>query len=138
MNATANMSRAPVAFIYSVTSVLGKGALQYVSPMVFGPFYIVVLGVVTVAALAVRRPGSVKVLWRRPGAHLAIGLMMGVMLVTHFLAVAEVEVAYMIAVKRISMIFGILYGALLFRERGLGRHLAAGSLMVVGAALIVL
>jgi drug/metabolite transporter (DMT)-like permease len=138
LNATGARLMLAVAFIYSLTSVLGKGALQYVSPMVFGPFYIVVLGVVTVGVLVFRRPGAVKVLWRRPAAHLAIGSMMGVMLVTHFLAVAEVEVAYMIAVKRISMIFGILYGALLFRERGLGRHLAAGALMVVGAALIVL
>ena len=138
LNATGARLMLAVAFIYSVTSVLGKGALQYVSPMVFGPFYIVVLGVVTVAALAVRSPDSVRVLWRRPGANLVIGLMMGVMLVTHFLAVAEVEVAYMIAVKRTSMIFGILYGALLFREHGVGRHLAAGSLMVVGAALIAL
>jgi drug/metabolite transporter (DMT)-like permease len=138
LDATGARSMLAVAFIYSLTSVLGKGALQYVPPVVLGPFYFVLLGALTIAVLAVRRPDAVRALWRRPGVNLAVGLMMAVMVVTHFLAVAGVEVAYMIAVKRMSMIFGILYGALLFRERGLGRHLAAGTLMVAGAALIVL
>jgi len=43
----------------------------------------------------------------------------------------------MIAVKRTSLLFGILYGALWFRERGLGRHLIAGLLMVAGIFLIL-
>jgi hypothetical protein len=35
----------------------------------------------------------------------------------HLLAIERVEAAYMIAVKRTSLLFGILYGALLFGER---------------------
>jgi drug/metabolite transporter (DMT)-like permease len=42
----------------------------------------------------------------------------------------------MIAVKRTSLLFGILYGALLFHERGLGMHLVAGTLMLGGVFLI--
>jgi drug/metabolite transporter (DMT)-like permease len=63
---------------------------------------------------------------------------MGVMIITHFMALARVEVAYMIAVKRTSLLFGILYGALLFRERNLGRHVLAGALMSAGVAVIVI
>jgi drug/metabolite transporter (DMT)-like permease len=44
----------------------------------------------------------------------------------------------MIAVKRTSLLFGILYGALIFREPGLARRLPAGGLMVAGVALILL
>ena len=44
----------------------------------------------------------------------------------------------MIAVKRTSLLFGILYGALFFREPGLARRLPAGALMVAGVALILL
>ena len=51
-------------------------------------------------------------------------------------AVQRVEVAYMIAVKRSSLLFGIIYGALIFRERGLGAHLLAGMLMLGGVFLI--
>ena len=47
-------------------------------------------------------------------------------------------VAYMIAVKRSSLLFGIVYGALVFGEARLRQHLFAGSLMVAGVALVVL
>ena len=57
---------------------------------------------------------------------------------THFLAIQQVEVAYMIAVKRLSLVFGILYGALLFKEPGLERRLPAGGLMLAGVGLILL
>ena len=61
---------------------------------------------------------------------------MGAMVVAHFHAIAHVEVAYMIAVKRTSLLFGMLYGAWLFGETGLKRNLAAGVLMIAGVALI--
>jgi drug/metabolite transporter (DMT)-like permease len=54
------------------------------------------------------------------------------------MAIARMEVAYMIAVKRTSLLFGILYGALLFGEKRLGLHLLAESFMVAGVALIAL
>ena len=59
------------------------------------------------------------------------------MVVTHFYAIEQVEVAYMIAVKRTSLLFGMLYGAWLFNEKGLTKNLAAGLLMVLGVFLIV-
>ena len=54
----------------------------------------------------------------------------------HFYAIAHIEVAYMIAVKRTSLLFGMLYGAWLFGETGLARNLAAGILMVLGVFLV--
>ena len=51
-------------------------------------------------------------------------------------ALEMVEAAYMIAVKRTSLLFGMLYGAWLFREQGLGKNLLAGVIMVAGVYLI--
>jgi uncharacterized membrane protein len=59
------------------------------------------------------------------------------MVYTHFLAIQQVEVAYMIAVKRTSLLFGILYGVLVFRESGLAARLPAGVLMLAGVMLIL-
>lgn len=123
-----------VAVLYAVTSVLGKGALQYAPPSFFGPFYFALLALITLAFTGWRRSGAL--LARRPGPHLLVGAAMAVMVIGHFLAVERVEVAYMIAVKRTSLLFGILYGALLFRETGLVRHLAGGTLMVAGVFLV--
>lgn len=126
------------AAIYSVTSVGGKAAMEYTTPWVFGAFYYVVIGGVLMAGLLWRRPAALGVLARRPLGELAVGGLMAVMVIAHFLAIARVEAAYMVSVKRTSLLFGILYGALLFRERGLARHLAAGALMVGGVAVILI
>ena len=126
-----------VAAIYSLTSVMGKGAMQYATPVSFGAFYFALLGAVILAGYALYRPGRLAVLRHRPGAHLLVGGAMAVMVVTHFLAIAQVEVAYMVAVKRTSLLFGIVYGAILFHERKVGRHLFAGAMMVAGVALIL-
>jgi len=126
-----------VAAIYSLTSVTSKGALLHANPAFFGPFYFVVLGVASVVLFASRDLSS----WRAPGnhpwAHLGVGVFMAGMVVTHFYAIEHIEVAYMIAVKRTSLLFGIFYGAWLFGETGLGKNLVAGVLMVLGVYLIV-
>lgn len=127
-----------VAVIYSVTSVLGKMVLQYLPAPLLGPFYYALLGIITLALFSLRNVGIARVLWRRPGWHLLIGLLMGISIISHFMALARVEVAYMISVKRTSLLFGILYGAVLFREKQLGQHLLAGLLMVVGVVLLSL
>jgi drug/metabolite transporter (DMT)-like permease len=126
------------AAVYSLTSVMGKAAMQHVPPVFFGPFYFLMLGLAAPLVLAADRPARLTALWRRPRAHLLIGLLASAMVVTHFLALAQVEAAYMIAVKRSSLLFGIVYGALLFGEQRLRQHLAAGALMVAGVTLLLL
>jgi drug/metabolite transporter (DMT)-like permease len=135
-----------VAVIYAFTATMGKAVLTYLPPQYFGPFYFVLLGLVMplVWALPWRRRAdrtgrrlSLGALLRRPRAVVAVAALNGVMIIAHFLAIARVEVAYMVAVKRTSLLFGILYGALVFGETGLSTHLAAGVLMVAGVAVIV-
>jgi len=126
-----------VAAIYSLTSVTSKGAMLQVTPGFFGPFYFVLLGSASVVVFASRDLSSWRALTRHSVAHLGIGLFMAAMVVAHFYAIAHIEVAYMVAVKRTSLLFGMLYGAWLFGETGLQKKLVAGSLMVTGVLLIV-
>ena len=126
-----------VAAIYSLTSVTSKGALLQANPAFFGPFYFVVLGAAAAVLFASRDVSSWRALGKHPWAHLGIGIFMAAMVVTHFYAIEHIEVAYMIAVKRTSLLFGMLYGAWLFRETGLVKNLVAGTLMVLGVYLIV-
>jgi drug/metabolite transporter (DMT)-like permease len=124
--------------LYSLTAVMSKAALGYATPVSFGPFYFVVIGAATLVLFASREPRRLQALVRRPVANLAVAVLFAVMVVTHFLALALVETAYMIAVKRLSLVFGVLYGAFLFGERHLRRSLLAASMMVSGVALIIL
>ena len=124
------------AALYSLTSVLGKGALAYTTPVFFGTLYYVVIGFTVISVFSAGTGTPVNVLWRKPAPHLAIGVFMGVMVLTHFFAIEQVEVAYMIAVKRTSLLFGILYSLLLFHERARIEHFVAGGLMIAGVFLI--
>ena len=126
-----------VAFLYSLTAVMGKGAMRHLPPETFGAFYFFLLGLVSLTLFASPAPRTLTRLGRRPWAVLAVAGTNALMVYTHFLALARVEVAYMIAVKRTSLLFGILYGALWFHEAGLGRHLAAGGLMLGGIYFIL-
>jgi len=126
------------AFVYSITSVGGKAAMAYVDPMSFGALYFVVLGWLTVCVVAIAQPQAISILKTKINWHLLVGGLMAVMVVTHFLALSMVETAYMIAIKRISMLFGILYGAYLFHEHGLGRNVFAAVVMITGVGFILL
>ena len=125
-----------VALLYSITSVGGKGAMQYMAPELFGPFYFLLVGLALIPLLGLGTPSRLKRIWRKPLPVLGTAVLMGLMLISHFIALQRVEVAYMIAVKRTSLLFGMIYGALLFKEPGLGGHLLAGGVMLLGVALI--
>ncbi|QGU32329.1 DMT family transporter [Thermochromatium tepidum] len=127
-----------VATLYALTATLGKGAMRYLPPESFGAFYFALLGITVAVFVVLPRPSRLRGLARHPWAVLLVGGGLGVMVFTHFLAIQQVEVAYMIAVKRTSLLFGILYGALCFREPGLSRRLPAGVLMLAGVVLIVI
>jgi drug/metabolite transporter (DMT)-like permease len=126
------------ATIYSITSVGGKAAMQWMPPEQFGAFYFATLGVVALILFGATHPAALRVQRHGLVPLLVVAGLMAVMVVTHFMALAQIEAAYMIAVKRTSLLFGMLYGALLFGERHLGRHLVAGSLMIAGVAAIAL
>lgn len=125
-----------VALIYSVTTVTGKAAMQYMPSALFGAYYFVTLGIFALLVVTAARPRSVRVLMRRPGIHFLIGAWFAVMIVCHFLAIDRVQAAYMIAVKRSSILFSVVYGALLFGERDFAKRLFSSALLVLGMVLI--
>lgn len=126
-----------VAAIFSVTATLGKGALHYMPAFEFGLLYSVVLALATATVVAIARGRSAfAIVARRPGASLLVSTLMTTMAISHFIAIERVAVAYMISVKRVSLLFGLIYGAVLFGEHRLGRNLLAGVIMVVGVVLL--
>lgn len=126
------------AMIYSVTSVGGKAAMQYVGPMSFGALYFVILAITTLFVVGIIRPRELKILTSNFRGHLLVGIFMAAMIITHFWALSLIETAYMIAVKRTSLLFGILFGYFMFKEHGLTRNFSSASLMVMGVALILI
>ncbi len=128
-----------VAVIYSLTSVLGKKAVLHSGPVFFAAFYFVLLALVVPAFVLpfdAKSRGRGKELARPTAAWLAVGLAQGVMVITHMCAINMVTAAYMIAVKRTSLVFSVIFGRLFFAEEHPAQRLAGASLMLVGVAII--
>lgn len=127
-----------VAFIYSITSVLGKAAIIQSSPFFFALVYpVIVASFLSPFAFTGYRQNSGAVNGR-PILFILIGLTNAVMIACHFWAVSLVEVAYMISIKRTSMVFAVLYGWFFFREVNLRERLLGTVVMAAGAALILI
>ncbi|MGD2117585.1 MAG: DMT family transporter [Chromatiales bacterium] len=121
------------ALIYSISAVGSKSAMTGIAPLQFGAFYFGTIGMV---ALLLFGRGSLQPIRQHWRASLVVALFMAIMVFAHFLALSLTEVAYMISVKRLSLLFGILYGAWLFHEKHLSMHLFAAGLMLAGVFLI--
>jgi drug/metabolite transporter (DMT)-like permease len=128
-----------VAFLYSITASMGKLAIEHSSPLFFAITYFIALSLsFAPAALFKGR----KELWAFLGRKSYISLILpgffySAMIVTHMLAISLTKVAYMVSVKRTSLLIGVLYGYLFFREEDIKMRFAGALLMLAGFVLIV-
>lgn len=125
-----------VAFLYSITSTLAKLALNHSEPLFFSLFYFTVLALVFLVVLGIRLGRETKQIFSRPKLFLAIGLSNAIMVITHFHAMDLTKVAYMIAVKRSNLLFGVLYGWILFGEQNIGERTLGSIVILLGVALL--
>ena len=125
-----------VSFIYSVTSVLGKRCILLSSPDFFAFFYYPFVAFVTVILVFVRYKMNVR--WKAllSFGSFSVGFFQAVSIVFHVLAIARIEAAYMIAVKRSSLLFSVIYGRLLFREEKFAMRIVGASIMFAGCVIL--
>ena len=127
-----------VALLMSLSSAVGKGAVAYMPGAHFGAAYSVVMALVVMMLAWWRRRSFFRVLRAKPAGCAVVSANMALMVVTHFAAIELITAAYMVAVKRSSMIFGLILGAWLFNESGLLRNLFACAVMLLGVAVLAL
>ncbi len=127
-----------VALIYSFTSTLGKQAITASSPLVFAAFYFPLMALAVTPVALWKGWGGLRHAAQNGTVRVCLvpAACYSVEIVTHMVAVSMTNVAYMIAVKRLSLLVGVLYGHFLFGEEALGERLLGGALMVAGVALI--
>ncbi len=125
-----------VALIYSITSTLGKVAIEHSSPLFFAFFYPLVLTAALTVYAGAR--GKLKGVTASPSRFLLIGLCTATMVMSHYMALSRTQVAYMISVKRTSLIFSVIYGKLVFNEERIRERLLGSVIMVAGMVLIVI
>jgi len=73
---------------------------------------------------------------RRPFPGVVIGLVMALMIFCHTYAISLVEAAYMLSVKRSSLLFSVILGAVVFKEEGIGERFSGAVIMMAGVCVI--
>jgi uncharacterized membrane protein len=126
-----------VAFIWSITSNIDKvGILN--SSVVFWVISTHLASALFFVPLVLfrihRQPAIFK--WSELRPLILIGLAAILRSVLQMSAIAMTLVAYVISIKRTSVIFGILFGYVIFREKGLSERLTGAVIMVAGVFVI--
>jgi drug/metabolite transporter (DMT)-like permease len=130
-----------VALIYGVTGTLGKKGVVLSNPLFFGVSYTALLSIMMAPMVLWLGPssrvsaGRIRRSW---GIIVLLGLAGAVNAVTHFFAIGMVEAASMVAVKRTSLLFGVLFARFMFDEPHFKARFTGAVLITAGVAVVYL
>ena len=127
-----------VAFIFSFAAVVGKKGILHSSPLYFTISFFVAFNLTVIIGLLAVRKIHLKTYAADPGKGLVAGVLLFLHAISHGFAISLTKAAYMITIKRLSILFGVIFGAVIFHERNIRVRLAGATLMLSGAALIIL
>ena len=126
-----------VALIYSFTATFSKQAILHSSPIFFSLFYFAAVSLI-MTPIMLRRSTSIKSL--KSGSALKIytliGVTYGLMIFCHAISISLIEVAYMISVKRLSLVIAVVYGWIFFQEKDIWSRLIGAIVMFTGVFFI--
>jgi drug/metabolite transporter (DMT)-like permease len=125
-----------IAFIFSIGACLGKIAVQHSSPAFFSVIYIFLLSLFLFIIISFKSKHFLSKSISRPVPFIFIGMLIAIMIVTHLKAISLIEVSYMVSVKRLSILFGVLYGVMFFKETNIKERFLGATVMVSGIILI--
>ncbi len=127
-----------VAFLFSITSNIDKIGVQNSSP-IFWAFSINVFVMLAIIPLIFFKSehdfSSIKTDFK---VLFPIGFFSALTIIFQMIAISLTLVAYVISIKRVSVVFGVLWGRFFFKETGIKERLAGTLVMVLGVVLITL
>lgn len=114
----------------------GKKAILHSSPLFFGTSYFLGLLALMLILFPFVPGAKASNLFIKPLPGIAAGILSAVMVFTHTTAISMIEAAYMISIKRTSLLFGVLFGAIVFHETNIRERLLGTLIMLAGVFLI--
>jgi drug/metabolite transporter (DMT)-like permease len=126
-----------VAFIFSISSVLGKLGIMHSSVMFFQMALFLALGLMMAGLFLVMGKIRPAIFIRYPVKGLVAGLLFYCHIFFHGFGISMTKAAYMISVKRLSIVFGVILGGLVFHEDNFLMRLVGALFMFSGACVLM-
>jgi drug/metabolite transporter (DMT)-like permease len=127
-----------VAFIFSITASLGKLAIEHSSPVFFGGFYFLLVFIAFTPVAFLKSGEPLRIRKSDMKAFAWVGGTYGLMILFHMIAVSMSNVAYMVSIKRTSLLFSVVFGHFLFKEENIAEKTVGAVIMFTGFVFIVM
>jgi len=127
-----------VAFIWSITSNFDKIGLQNSSPIFYGIAINIFITIGITPFVLFKSKKNIKQIPKNLKSLIPVGIFHGLMIIFHMIAISMTLVAYLISIKRTSAIISVLFGAIIFKEKGLKERILGVIIMIIGVLCIML
>jgi drug/metabolite transporter (DMT)-like permease len=125
-----------VAFLWSLTSNFDKIGVQNSSPLFWVTTVYAANALWLFPLMLLKCQGWRQQIQAKPLPLLAIGGFNAIAVACQMTALSLTLVAYVIAIKRTSALFNVLWGRFIFQETGLKQRLLGTTIMVLGVTVI--
>ncbi len=128
-----------IALIWSITGNLDKLGVARSTPLVWGTLTNATIAMLLFPVVLFRSRRQKKFGWKNiRKVVVVLGVLGAIVTFTQMTAITLTLVPYVIAVKRLSILFSVIWGGIVLRERQFRQRLIAASIMVGGAIIITL
>lgn len=127
-----------VSFIFGFSSVVGKLAILHSSVMFFQMSFFATLSITLLLIFGIAGKLNFAALFAHPGKGVIAGVLLYLHLLFHGIAIAMTKAAYMISIKRMSILVGVIYGGFFFAEENIVIRFLGSLLMFAGAVIILI
>jgi drug/metabolite transporter (DMT)-like permease len=125
-----------VALIYTVTSTLGKKVVLVTGAEFFSFWYLCLLSIGVVPVMLFKGENPLGI-FKNFKINLLIGTVVGIASYSQFTAYGFCPIAYVIAIKRLSILFSVILGRMIFHEQAFGSRSAGAALAFLGVVLLL-
>ncbi|MBS3051913.1 MAG: EamA family transporter [Candidatus Aenigmarchaeota archaeon] len=127
-----------VAFIWALGANFDKIAIKNSSPI----FYALCINIIFIIVLSIltllKSKNPLGIMSSNLKILVPIGFFGGLGFITQMIAINMAYVSYVISIKRLSVIFGVLIGYFVFKEKNIKERLLGSIIMILGTLLIAL
>ncbi len=127
-----------VAFIFSITSNFDKLVVKNSDPIFSSAIVFLFLGVSFLIISLFKAKKELINSKKYLSKFLIVGIILSMVAISINIAFTMQIVPYVISLKRLSILFSVFYGGLLFKEKNILRRIIGAIVMILGVILIIL